>query len=120
MTSPSPNIPIPKELRIAEQDDALVVEWQDGHQEVLPFAYLRGACPCAACKGHHRRVDVSKIEPKPGVFLVEHQVQGRYAVRLLWSDAHYTGIYTYEYLRSLCRCAECRGNRGSIASRDTL
>jgi DUF971 family protein len=34
---------------------------------------------------------------------------GNYAVRLLWSDAHETGIYNYDYLRAICRCNECRG-----------
>ncbi len=99
----------PKAMRVSEQGDALVVEWQDEHVEVLSFDYLRGACPCAACKGRHRQIDIRKITPKPGVFLVEHQAQGRYAIRLLWSDAHYTGIYTYDYLRALCRCDSCAG-----------
>ena len=83
------------------------MEWQDGHVERLPFAYLRGACPCAACKGDHRQIDIRTITPKSGVFLVEQQAQGRYALRLLWSDAHYTGIYTYDYLRALCPCEVC-------------
>tara|TARA_B110000263_G_C15228387_1_gene473361 strand:- start:327 stop:500 length:174 start_codon:yes stop_codon:yes gene_type:complete len=26
---------------------------------------------------------------------------GRYAIQLVWSDGHSTGIYTFEYLRSL-------------------
>jgi ATP-binding protein involved in chromosome partitioning len=34
---------------------------------------------------------------------------GAYAVRIDWSDGHSTGIYTYEYLRSLCPCERCRG-----------
>ncbi|MBI4312510.1 MAG: DUF971 domain-containing protein [Chloroflexi bacterium] len=111
MTSPSSAPLIPREMRVSEEDQALIVVWSDGHYEALPFAYLRGACPCAACKGHHKKVDISKITPKPGVFLVERQPQGRYAVRLLWSDAHYTGIFTYDYLRSLCLCQECLQKR---------
>ena len=36
---------------------------------------------------------------------------GKYAVQFLWSDAHFTGIYTFETLRRLCDCAECRAAR---------
>ncbi|MBI4340178.1 MAG: DUF971 domain-containing protein [Chloroflexi bacterium] len=107
MTAQRPPPAIPKEVRIAKGGDALVVLWQDGHQEVVPFAFLRGACPCATCKGSHRQIDLSRVVPKPGVSLVDYETLGRYALRLLWSDAHQTGIYTYTYLRSLCRCPEC-------------
>ena len=32
---------------------------------------------------------------------------GNYAVCFRWSDGHMTGIYTFDYLRSLCPCQEC-------------
>ncbi|MBI4201698.1 MAG: DUF971 domain-containing protein [Chloroflexi bacterium] len=112
MSTASAPVPEPRRLSTPEGEDALVIEWQDDHLERLPFDYLRGACPCVTCKGSHREVDISRIIPKPGVFLVEYQNQGRYALRLLWSDAHYTGIYTYTYLRSLCPCAECKSSGG--------
>jgi DUF971 family protein len=33
---------------------------------------------------------------------------GQYAVHFDFSDNHGTGIYSFEYLRELCRCDECR------------
>ena len=33
---------------------------------------------------------------------------GTYALKLVWGDGHDTGIYTFRYLRDLCRCYTCR------------
>jgi DUF971 family protein len=38
---------------------------------------------------------------------VDQMTIGNYAVEFLWSDAHYTGIYTYDFLRSVCTCMQC-------------
>ena len=109
MTSSSPSQrPVPQEIRLSEEEGTLYIRWQDGHQGVYPFNHLRGACPCATCKGHHREIDLAQVVPKEGVFLVDYQTQGHYALRFLWSDTHETGIYTYQFLRSLCRCEQCR------------
>jgi DUF971 family protein len=32
---------------------------------------------------------------------------GNYALSFGWSDGHDSGIYTFEYLRKLCPCAQC-------------
>jgi DUF971 family protein len=32
---------------------------------------------------------------------------GNYAIELRWQDGHSTGIYSFEYLRSLCPCTHC-------------
>ena len=34
---------------------------------------------------------------------------GRYAITILWSDGHDTGIYSFETLRRLCPCGNCTG-----------
>jgi len=33
---------------------------------------------------------------------------GAYAVQIVWSDGHDTGIYAFESLRKACPCKECR------------
>ena len=100
---------LPVEVNPSEADGALYIKWQDGHSGVLPYPFLRGACPCAVCKGHHGPVTIAEVVLKEGVFLVDVLPQGSYALRLLWSDTHQTGIYTYGYLRTLCRCKKCTG-----------
>jgi DUF971 family protein len=36
---------------------------------------------------------------------------GRYAINFTFSDAHSAGIFTWEYLRGLCACADCLRQR---------
>jgi DUF971 family protein len=33
---------------------------------------------------------------------------GAYAVQIVWSDGHDTGIYAFESLRGSCPCPDCR------------
>jgi len=43
----------------------------------------------------------------PDVTAVDSMPVGNYAVQFLWSDAHYTGLYTYQFLRNSCPCEVC-------------
>ncbi len=36
---------------------------------------------------------------------------GNYAVRIVWSDGHSSGIYSFEHLRSVCPCPQCVAER---------
>lgn len=33
---------------------------------------------------------------------------GTYALKISWSDGHDTGLYSYDHLREICPCPECR------------
>lgn len=74
------------------------ISWADGARAIYPNAMLRGYCPCAHCQGHGGTIefvaggnsDLRDIKPV-----------GNYALALQWGDGHDTGIYTFEYLRSL-------------------
>jgi DUF971 family protein len=39
---------------------------------------------------------------------------GRYAYSLVWSDGHASGIYAFEYLRTLCECEACGGASAAL------
>jgi DUF971 family protein len=96
--------PTPVEVRRLAAERLLRVTWSDGHVSDLPFAYLRGWCPCAGCQGHggeKRYVHAADTD------LADIAVVGKYALQLRWGDGHETGIYSYRYLRELCACAEC-------------
>jgi DUF971 family protein len=43
---------------------------------------------------------------------------GKYAIRFTWNDKHEHGIYSWDYLRYVCPCAECRAHREEIDSQD--
>jgi DUF971 family protein len=84
------------------------VTWNDGHFSSYPSWYLREHCMCAACVEEF--TGVRKILPGSIPASLE-QVSitrvGNYALQFGWSDGHNTGIYAFEYLRSLCPCPQC-------------
>lgn len=80
----------------------LKVRWGDGHESIYAWGLLRARCPCAAC-----RSSAFPIRPAAAVRPLEIQPVGRYAMTVRWSDGHTTGIFSYEYLRSLCPCEAC-------------
>jgi DUF971 family protein len=97
-----------KPLRVRSPRGARVTEidWADGHKGIYPHAVLRGFCPCAGCQGHSGEIKFVPVEGT-GLELEEIEKVGSYALRLAWFDGHGSGIYSYRYLRSLCRCSEC-------------
>ncbi len=85
------------------------ITWDDDTASAIPFALMRGACPCAQCRGGHENM---KQEPDPNVFLIplrdsrqtemiDVQPVGNYGITVAWEDGHKFGIYTWDYLRAL-------------------
>ncbi|MBI3872497.1 MAG: DUF971 domain-containing protein [candidate division Zixibacteria bacterium] len=94
----TPQIPTPVEIGRANQHD-VKIRWNDGREIIYPARRLRLACPCAACVEEMtgRRMLVESAVPAEVHPLSIHAV-GRYAIQILWSDGHQTGIYTWERL----------------------
>ena len=88
-------------------EDVLRIAWSDGHMSVYPLGFLRAVCPCVACKLNHKPVDIDAVAPVNGISLLDREKVGEYALKFLWSDTHYTGIYDFGFLRSICRCLYC-------------
>ena len=98
-----------EKVELGEQ--GILIDWKDGHRSVYPHRFLRLRCPCAHCIDEWTRAP--RLDPETvhqDVYAVEYMMIGNYAIEFLWSDAHYTGIYTYESLRSLCSCMQCLSN----------
>jgi DUF971 family protein len=95
----------PTEINHRKSDALVRVTWSDGHVGEYPESYLRGYCPCALCQGHGTEL---KFVSVPNPVLEGIRAVGNYAIELRWRDGHSTGIYTYEYLRALCPCPQCR------------
>ena len=49
---------------------------------------------------------------KPALKMLGVEPVGNYAIRIQWSDGHSSGIYSYDHLRRICECAECRARWG--------
>ncbi len=102
------------------------LEWKDGHRSHYSFQFLRDACPCALCedeRGKDGRQPGDPVKPAPGalpmfkppVRAVEVEGVGRYAIRFSWNDGHVHGIYSWDYLRDVCPCGECRAAHAAAA-----
>ncbi|MFQ5933206.1 MAG: DUF971 domain-containing protein [Dehalococcoidia bacterium] len=100
----------PKSIEITPE--GLAVDWDGEHRSVLPHKLLREECRCANCVDEwsgKRILDVSKIPEE--IQALDFIEVGRYAIQILWSDAHETGIYSFELLKSLCSCERCVAER---------
>ena len=84
---------------------SLKIQWKDSHHSEVAYRLLRQKCPCARCDATRSGKDPFHILPADDFFenlqLVDIQLVGRYAVRLVWNDGHRTGIYTFQFLREL-------------------
>ena len=103
-------IPVPE--RIHRGDGELVITWGEGHVGSYPHRMLRLACPCATCREEMTgRPILNPASVADDVHPESVSLVGAYAIKIRWSDGHDTGIYTYEYLLSLCPCEACRNER---------
>lgn len=95
------------------------IEWDDGHHTHYTFQWLRDACPCATCtedrQGHNRKPgEPVKAAPtilpmyKEPIKPKEVKQVGRYALNFAWNDGHSSGIYSWDYLREMCQCEQCK------------
>ncbi len=93
-------MPKPTEINLHQVSRILDIAFDDGRRFELPVEYLRVYSPSAEVRGHgpgqetlqvgKRQVNIQAIEPV-----------GMYAVKLVFSDGHDTGIYSWEYLYDL-------------------
>lgn len=98
--------PWPTELRIRRGAKTLTVAFDTGETFTLPAEYLRVNTPSAADRGHGGRAKT--VPGKQGVGLVDAQLVGRYAARLVFDDGHDTGLYSWDNLYGLAREQESR------------
>ena len=92
--------PIPVEVRRNAEERTLSIRWADGTSNSYPYDTLRGYCPCAGCQGHMVR-ELRFHAPRRPVEPLAIEPVGNYAISILWSDAHSTGIYRFDFLRRL-------------------
>jgi DUF971 family protein len=103
---------LPTEINHIKARGTVRITWDDGHVGEYEQEYLRGYCPCALCQGHGAQRQFIVV---PGAVLEAIRGVGNYAIELRWGDGHSTGIYTFDYLRSLCPCNACAVARGETS-----
>ena len=111
----------PAKVRVLlTEGKGLEIDWSDGHQSAWTFAWLRDACPCATCNDERskdgRKLGQAKVAALLPMFTPPPRPEsaravGRYALQFNWQDGHSGGIYSWDFLRRCCRCAECAGGQ---------
>ncbi|MBC7658682.1 MAG: DUF971 domain-containing protein [Chitinophagaceae bacterium] len=89
--------------RIWQQDTrTLAINWTDGKKSLYDTVELRRQCRCAFC------IDEVTKQPKLDPDSVPETLRpvkiesvGRYALTIAFSDGHKTGIYSFDWLRTL-------------------
>ncbi|MCB1500941.1 MAG: DUF971 domain-containing protein [Bauldia sp.] len=92
--------PWPTEIRLRADRTSLLVSFDDGASYDLPAEYLRVLSPSAEVQGHspeQRQVVGGKVD----VTISAVDPVGNYAVRLIFSDRHDSGIFSWKYLHKL-------------------
>jgi len=92
--------PIPSEIKLHKKSRRLELIYADGENYLLDFEFLRVYTPSAEARGHgpgqetlqtgKRDVDIERVEPV-----------GTYALRLVFSDGHDSGLYSWDLLYNL-------------------
>jgi DUF971 family protein len=123
MRQPSPAAPAPTSVKVhMTAGTGVDILWSDGHTSHYSFQFLRDACPCALCdeeRTTHGREPGQPPAAQPGALPMFRQPVkptqaeqvGKYALRFTWSDGHLHGIYSWDFLRDVCPCEECKGKR---------
>ena len=102
----------PEHIAISKSK-GIKIDWKDGHASEYGLPYLRENCPCATCAGTH---GPPTTRPETGnpfqlyqavLKIASIEPVGQYAVKIVWSDGHSTGIYSYDHFRKICPCPEC-------------
>ncbi len=92
----------PTQIKLRRAENLLELEFDDATPVRLPAEYLRVESPSAEVQGHGPGQEVLAAG-KSHVAIAGIEPTGNYAIRLIFSDGHDTGIFTWDYLRQLGR-----------------
>lgn len=89
----------------------LALRWSDGREDLLPAKFLREHSPSAENVGERDLTGTAILPASRGavpedVAIVGWNVVGGYALQIIFSDGHRTGLYSFAYLRRLCEAFE--------------
>ncbi len=95
-------MPTPTEIKLRKSARELLVSFDDGQSFTLPFEYLRVFSPSAEVRGHGGG-ELRLVAGKQDVGITRIEQVGNYAVRLVFSDGHDSGLYSWNVLHELGR-----------------
>jgi DUF971 family protein len=99
------NTPINLDLK---KDESLTIGWSDGTTSVYPIAYLRKMSPSAEMRELRKEMNTNPLTILPdgmgssdAITATGAEMVGNYAIKIMFSDGHDTGLYTWSYLREV-------------------
>ncbi|MDG0963867.1 MAG: DUF971 domain-containing protein [Opitutales bacterium] len=91
--------------RIDVIGNTLALQWPNGEESYIEAPLLRSQSPSAENKGEtdiFGQVSGGQVKTEyPNIKIIKVSTIGNYAIRILFSDGHSTGIYSWGYLRDL-------------------
>jgi DUF971 family protein len=90
----------PTDITLHQKSQILEIGFDDGKRFRLTSEYLRVLSPSAEVRGHGTGQEVLQTGKKD-VRIQAIEPVGNYAVKLVFSDGHDTGLYSWEYLYEL-------------------
>jgi len=97
--------PIPTEIKLHQQSRVMEIAFNNGDRFEFPYEYLRVYSPSAEVRGHGPGQETLQVGKK-NVEIKSIEPVGHYAVALVFSDGHDSGIYSWDYLHDLGRHQE--------------
>ena len=95
MSTPPPSTPQPTGITLHQKSRVLEIAFADGQCFKLPCEFLRVYSPSAEVRGHGPGQEVLQTGKK-NVTITRIDPVGHYALRLVFSDGHSSGIYSWD------------------------
>lgn len=100
MSGLTPSSPRPIDIRLHQSSRLLELHFDNGTECMLSCEFLRVYSPSAEVRGHGHGQEVLQTG-KEDVNIVGIEPVGNYAIKLVFSDGHDTGLYSWDYLYDL-------------------
>jgi DUF971 family protein len=102
MIAPTLNSPRPVDIRLHQASHILEILFEDHTNVKFTCEFLRIYSPSAEVRGHGAGQEVLQTG-KETVNIIGIEQVGNYAIKLIFSDGHDTGLYSWDYLYDLAK-----------------
>lgn len=96
------NTPKPTTIKLHQKSRLLEIAFDDNTECMLSCEFLRVYSPSAEVRGHGVGQEILQTG-KEDVNILNIEPVGNYAIRLIFSDGHDTGLYSWDLLHELAR-----------------
>lgn len=86
---------VPKSIKLSDDKKSIIIEYSNKEYLILLSSKLRALSPSAENKNNLNNPDFKVFEK---VLIKKLEKVGNYAIRIIFSDSHNTGIFSWDYL----------------------